>query len=108
MCIELQRSMDLKTKLATAVRAQRRKDIHILILSSGFILFTSASKLSFLRVYFDQTQNDIHWNSHLLQNAQNMAKYPCYLSYTWINLRNRKHVHVNSPCSRHHYVNSAR
>ena len=63
--------MDLKTKLAKGLK----KEIHLLILSSGVIVFTSASKFSSLGVCFDQTQNDITWDSHLLQNAQTHAEF---------------------------------
>ena len=65
--------MDLKTKLANGPN----KEIHLLLSSLGLIRFTSASKLSSLTslgVCFDQTQDDITWNSHLLQNAQKHAE----------------------------------
>ena len=43
-----------------------------------FYSFTSASKFSSLTsslgVCFDQTQDDITWNSHLLQNVQKHAE----------------------------------
>ena len=58
--------MDLKTKLKIP-----KTEIHLLLLSSCFILFTNASKFSSFSIVFYQPQNDlgVQRNNPLLQTA---------------------------------------